>query len=117
MKDTAHYFATYLNLGGLTSNTNMQFQLGWGGAVLTDANGNQHGSSSAQIKIDCFPREPISLHTFGNFSAPSGKSLVNWGVEIGLHSGMAEFFIGHHALINSQGNQLNGPVIGCALWF
>jgi len=115
--DSLRYFSTYLNLGGLTSNTNVTFQLGLGGVVLTNVSGDQHGSPSAQVKLDCFPREPIGLHAFSNFSAPSRESLINWGVEIGWHSGVLELFIGHHALINSEGNQLNGPVVGCGLWF
>ncbi len=115
--DTMNFFTMHFNFAGLASDTNTVFELGLGGAFLTDVDGAAHGSLSIQGRVSYFPREPWSLQVSLGYSSPADHSLLNLDTTAGWHKNNWEIFVGYHSLINSGGDNLDGPVIGIALWF
>ncbi|MBI4835584.1 MAG: hypothetical protein HY811_12295 [Planctomycetes bacterium] len=115
--DTMNFFSMHFNFAGFASDTNTVFELGLGGAFLTDVEGTSHGSLSFQGKVSYFPREPWSLQVLLGYSASAGESLINLDATAGWHKNNWEIFVGYHSLINSGGANLDGPVIGLAIWF
>lgn len=116
-KDSINYFTTHLNLASFTANTNTMLGIGVGGAYLTGTNSKTYDSISFQASADIFPYKPWSIQLSENYAKPAGKNIYNYRATVGYHIESLELFMGYNALRNSNGNILDGPIFGCALWF
>lgn len=115
--DRMEYLSVHYNIGGLGSNSNMVIELGLGAWFLTNINGDIQGSLSFQTRVDYFPAKPWGVHLSAGYSAPANETLWNLDASLGWHLNHLELFVGYHSLINSGGDNLDGPTIGLALWF
>ena len=67
--------------------------------------------------LDVFPKEPLSIRFSADFSRPAGHRLTKLETTFGWHNDNLEIFTGYNSLINSNGQNLDGPLFGAALWF
>jgi len=111
------YWALHFNLGAFGYDSNVVVEAGLGTAWLTDTERISHGSLSAQVNLDFFPAEPWSIHVGASYAAPTGHSIYNLEALGGWHQSHFELFLGYHALLNADGDNLDGPIFGFAFWF
>lgn len=115
--DSMNYFDMHFGTCAFTAESAMVADFGLGFATLRDTSGGYHGSSSVKLGFDFFPGKPLSIHVGGTYAAPANERLIRLYTDMGWHSGALEWFMGYHNLMNSTGDNLDGPVFGIALWF
>ncbi|MBI4713025.1 MAG: hypothetical protein HY762_06980 [Planctomycetes bacterium] len=117
--DSINYFDTHIGTCAFTADTNTVVDFGIGFASFRDTLDDYHTGTSVKLGIDYFPGKPWSLQIGTTYAAPGDQSMVKLNADIGYHPASAglEWFFGYHNLINSRGDNLDGPVFGLALWF
>ncbi|MFH0887733.1 MAG: hypothetical protein V1871_00805 [Planctomycetota bacterium] len=103
----------YFNWLG-AEDTNSIVKIGVGGEHISGIG----GGASFQGAIDLFPREPWGLSGSVSYSFMEDHvRIADFEFKLGYFKKHNEFDIGYRSLMNSHGDNLNGPFVGVAFWF
>jgi hypothetical protein len=106
-------FKCYFNWLG-AENTNAIVKIGVGGEHISGIG----GGASFQGAVDLFPEKPWGLSGAVSYSfLGNNVRIADLEFKLGLFKRCNEFDVGYRLLMNSHGDNLNGPFIGVALWF
>ena len=107
------WFKGYFN-GYCLENSNWNIKLGIGGVNLSSVG----GGLGFQGAIDVFPGKPVGIHGgIGYAFLTSGVDITDYELKLGWFNKRREFTLGYRSLVNSQDEDLSGPIVGFAWWF
>lgn len=104
-----------VNYGPGPGRRDHQWTLGWGVAVLEGQ--ETHAGVSLQGAIDWFPLPPLSLRVHAAALVFSGSTILDVQAEVGFHWNRFALGLGFRTLVNSQGDDLTGPMASLTVWF
>ena len=111
--ETISCLKCYFNWLG-AENTNAIVKFGVGGEHITGIG----GGVSFQGAVDFFPEKPWGLSGAASYSfLEDNVRIADFEFKIGYFRKRNEFNIGYRSLVNSHGDNLNGPFVGVAFWF
>lgn len=106
----------------------LKFYFNWLGAEDTNSivkigAGGEHisgigGGASFQGAVDFFPEKPWGLSGAVSYSfLEDHVRIADFEFKVGYFRKHNEFNIGYRSLMNSHGDNLNGPFVGVSFWF
>ncbi|MFH1231264.1 MAG: hypothetical protein V1709_07180 [Planctomycetota bacterium] len=111
--ETMDCFKFYFNWLG-AEDTNAVVKIGVGGEHISGIG----GGVSFQSAVDFFPEKPWGLSGAASYSfLEDDVRIADFEFKVGLFRKRNEFDIGYRSLINSHGDNLNGPFVGITFWF
>ena len=88
------------------------------GAGLAMLRGEEsHAGISFQAVAEWYPVEPVSLRALVGWMGFEEGSLTDLQLEARIHIGQFALTAGVRSLINSEGDDLTGPMVGLGIWF
>ena len=104
-----------LNWGPAFPLDDFHVSVGAGLAVLRGE--ESHAGISFQAAAEWYPVEPVSLRALVGWMGFEEASLTDLQFEARIHIGRFALTAGVRSLINSEGDDLTGPMVGLGIWF
>jgi len=114
--DQLGLFNLHWNMGGMVSDTNALWDIGTG-LTLLNYDDTSHATLSLATSFDYFPEKPLGIHVSALYAPLVSREITVLEAQTGYYLKSWELLAGYRFLLNSDGENFNGPFMGLALWF